>query len=205
MDNIARLVVRFGLCCLLVATASLPGSALQKGISRQAADRLLRKVIAINDNGLASRPAPARTTVMEDELNSFLVLDAREQLPAGVAEPRVEMLGEGRVAAHATVDLDAVRRQGGSGGWLDLSSYLHGRLPVSAAGTLRTARGVARLELESAEIYGIRIPKTLLQEVVSYYSRSQENPRGLNLDDPFPLPARIREIEVRKGQAIVLQ
>jgi hypothetical protein len=76
---------------------------------------------------------------------------------------------------------------------------------VSAAGTLRTTRGVARLELESAEIYGIRIPKTLLQEVVSYYSRSQENPRGLNLDDPFTLPARIREIEVRKGQAIVLQ
>jgi hypothetical protein len=205
MDSIERGVARLGLCSLLVAALWLPGSATESKISREAADRLLRKAIAINANGLASRTAPARTTVTEEELNSFLALEAREQLPVGVAEPRVEMLADGRVVAHAVVDLDAVRKQRSSGGWLDLSSYLRGEVPVSATGTLRAAEGMARFDLEAADIYGIRIPKSLLQEVVAHYSRSSENPRGLDIDAPFPLPARIRAIEVRRGQAIVLQ
>ena len=33
------------------------------------------------------------------------------------------------------------------------------------------------------------IPKAVLQEIVSYYSRSPERPDGLSLDDPFALPA----------------
>jgi hypothetical protein len=59
--------------------------------------------------------------------------------------------------------------------------------------------------LESAEISGIPVPKTVLQQVVSYYSRSAQNPSGVNLDDAFELPARIREIRVQPGQAIVVQ
>ena len=205
MNSIARRAAGFLLCSLLVAAVGLPGSAIESKISRQAADRLLLKAIAINANALASRPAAARTTVTEEELNSFLALDAREQLPVGVAEPRVEMLADGRVVAYAVVDLDAVRKQRSSGGWLDPSSYLRGQLPVSATGTLQAAHGMARFDLESAEIHGIRIPKTLLQEVVAYYSRSSENPNGLDIDAPFPLPARIRAIEVQKGKAVVLQ
>jgi len=205
MGTIERRVARFGLCSVLVTAIGLPGSATESKISREAADRLLRKAIAINENALSSRPVSARTTVTEEELNSFLALDARDQLPVGVAEPRLEMLADGRVVARALVDLDAVRKQRSSGGWLDPSSYLHGQLPVSATGTLRASEGMARFDLESAEIYGIRIPKSLLQEVVAHYSRSSENPRGLDIDAPFPLPAGIRAIEVRKGQAIVLQ
>jgi hypothetical protein len=205
MDTTERRVARLGLCSLLAMAVWLPGSVADSKISREAADRLLRKAIAINENGLLSRPAHARTTVTEEELNSFLALDARDQLPVGVAEPRVEMLADGRVVARALVDLDAVRKLRSSGGWLDPSSYLRGQMPVSATGTLHASDGMARFDLESAEIYGIRIPKSLLQEVVAHYSRSSENPRGLDIDAPFPLPSRIRAIEVRKGQAIVLQ
>ena len=43
------------------------------------------------------------------------------------------------------------------------------------------------------------VPKTVLQELVSYYSRTPENPDGINMDDPFELPARIREIRVGTG------
>jgi hypothetical protein len=45
----------------------------------------------------------------------------------------------------------------------------------------------------------------LLQEIVSYYSRTVENPGGFGLDQPFPLPAGIREIQVEPGRAIVVQ
>ena len=49
------------------------------------------------------------------------------------------------------------------------------------------------------------IPKLLLQEIVSIYSRTAEKPAGIGLDDPFQLPARIREIKVERGQAIIVQ
>ena len=54
-------------------------------------------------------------------------------------------------------------------------------------------------------IAGVPIPKLLLQEIVSHYSRSAERPSGINLDDPVALPARIREIHVERGQAVIVQ
>jgi hypothetical protein len=44
-----------------------------------------------------------------------------------------------------------------------------------------------------------------VQELLTYYSRSESRPSGLNLDDPYPLPARIREIDIRPGEALVKQ
>jgi hypothetical protein len=51
----------------------------------------------------------------------------------------------------------------------------------------------------------VPIPKLVLQEIVSYYSKSETRPAGISLDDEFELPARIREIQVGRGQAIVVQ
>jgi len=45
----------------------------------------------------------------------------------------------------------------------------------------------------------------LLQEIIGYYSRTPDKANGIGLDDPFALPARIREIQVLRGQAIILQ
>jgi hypothetical protein len=84
-------------------------------------------------------------------------------------------------------------------------SLLSGRVPVEAIGVLRTSGGKGQFALESASASGIPIPKVLLQEVVSYYSRSAASPAGIDLDAPFELPARIREIETEKGRAIVVQ
>ena len=36
-------------------------------------------------------------------------------------------------------------------------------------------------------------------------SRSPEKPSGINMDDPFDLPARIREIQVGTGTATIIQ
>ena len=49
------------------------------------------------------------------------------------------------------------------------------------------------------------LPKSILQELLSHYSRSSEKPSGINMDDPFELPARIREIEVGSGTATIIQ
>ena len=62
-----------------------------------------------------------------------------------------------------------------------------------------------RFDLEQASISGIPVPKSVLQSLVSHYSKSESNPRGVGLDDPFVLPAAIREIRVEPGRAIVVQ
>jgi hypothetical protein len=88
---------------------------------------------------------------------------------------------------------------------LDPRNLLMGRLPIAATGTLKTSNGVGRFELESATIGGIPVPKLLLQEIVSHYSRTPQNPAGIGLDDPFELPSGIREILVEPGHAVVVQ
>jgi len=103
------------------------------------------------------------------------------------------------------VDLDALKKQRPPKSLLDPMNLASGRLPVAASGVLKTADGMGRFELESATLANIPIPKVFLQEIVSYYSRSPERPSGIALDDPFALPAHIREIQVEAGRAVVVQ
>jgi len=189
----------------------MTGVALAAGLradvraSKRDATLLKQKVAAINAHAEKPTRAGRRTTVTESEVNSYLVYEAREQIPVGVVDPTVTISGPGRVSGRAVVDLDAVRKQKAPTSLLDPMNYLMGRLAVTAVGTLKTANGVGRFELESASIGSLPIPKILLQEIVSYYSRTPEKPAGIGLDDPFALPARIREIHVDRGQAIIVQ
>lgn len=189
---------------LLVGGFIVSVAAQPRG-QRSDGDRLLMKMGLIVQNSMQTRPRALRTSVTESELNAFLAYQVKNQMPAGVVEPEVSILGGGKISGRAIVDVEAARKQQGDGGWLDPWSYLGGRVPVAATGTLQTRNGVGTFALESAEVSGVTAPKTLLQQIVNYYSRTPENPRGIDLDAPFELPARIREIEVQKGQAIVIQ
>ena len=173
--------------------------------SRRDASLLKQKVATITAHADKATRQPRKTLVTESEVNSYLVYEAREQLPTGVVEPSLTILGGGRLSGRAVVDLDAVRKEKNPTSLLDPMNYLMGRVPVSAVGVLRATNGVGHFELESAAISRLPIPKFLLQEIVGYYSRTATNPAGINLDDPFALPARIREIQVERGQAIIVQ
>jgi hypothetical protein len=188
----------------LVIAVSVIASADVRATKRDA-ELMRQKVATINANAATAAKQGRRTTVTENEVNAYLVYDAREQLPSGVVEPSVSILGTGRVSGRAVVDLDAVRKAKNATSFFDPMSYLTGRLPVTATGVLKTNNGVGHFLLESAAVAGVPIPKLVLQEIVSYYSRTADNPSGIGLDDPFALPARIREIQVERGQAIIVQ
>ena len=192
-------------CGAVASLAAVAALHADVRASRRDAELLKQKVASINAH--ADRPTRQgqRTTVTESEVNSYLVYDGRTQLPPGVVEPSIAILGPGRLYGRAVVDLDAVRRERKATSLLDPVTYLTGKLPVTATGVLRTSNGVGRFQLESASVGGVPVPKLLLQEIVSYYSRSPDKPGGIGLDDPFPLPARIREIQVERGQAVVVQ
>lgn len=200
------------LVVVLARTVGTPGA--QPRFTKQDADRFQGKLGRIT--GFANAPkartsattgaaSTSQTTQLTDtELNSYLRFHLKDQVPVGVVEPTLNALGDNRVKGSATIDLDAVRKQK-QRGWTDPMSFLTGRLPLTASGLLITQNGVGRFQLESAELSGIAIPKSLVQELLSYYSKSPEKPAGISMDDPFELPARIKEIRVGKGEAMVVQ
>ena len=203
---------RAALAGLVVAAvtivATVHGAA---SISRQQADAFSRKITIIRQQGESPtvkanpKTGTKRTPVTESELNSWFAYNSQSLLPDGLTKPTMTIIGNGRVAGEATVDLDAISKRRQSGGTFDPWNLVGGRLPVTVTGTLHTRDGRGRFELQSAEVSGIPVPKSLLQELVSYYSKSADHPTGVRLDDAFELPANIRQIEVGAGQAIVVQ
>ena len=173
-------------------------------VSKALAASCARKIETISKAAGAGQP-PRRTPISEGELNSWMTITAADRIPAGVTDPAVTLSGEGRVSGRAIVDLDLMGRRKGSGGLLNPWSYLSGRVPVVATGKVLTDAGVGRFALESAQVGGITVPKWLLQELVGFYSKSPSRPRGINMDEPFPLPVGIEALEVRTGQAVVVQ
>jgi len=190
---------------LAVTLGAAADSPSPSAVSRHDADLMKQKVATINRLGEKPLKERRRTTVTEKELNAYLALEALEDLPKGVVNPTVSILGAGRLSGRAVVDLDAVRKESPPKSLLDPKNLFIGRLPIAATGVLTTSNGIGRFSLESASVGGLPLPKFLLQEILSYYSRSPEKPDGINLDDPFMLPVRIREIQVGRGQAIVVQ
>ncbi len=191
---------------LLVLAALVPLQAAT--LSRQQADTFSQKVAVIQKQGeVSSKAAGAarRTPLSEDEVNSWFTYQSQSLLPNGLTQPKVTIVGGGRVAGQATVDLEAVAQKRASGGPFDPWSLVGGRVPLNVIGVLHTRDGMGRFELQSADIGGVPVPKTILQELVSQYSRTKEHPAGVNLDDAFALPAKIRQIEVGQGQAVIVQ
>jgi len=194
---------------IVLGLALAPILAAQGGVSRQDADRFQAKLVQIVEYGntapvKGAKPVSRHTRVTDAEVNAYLRVHATDQIPVGVMEPSVQALGDGRVGGRAIVDLDAVRKSKPRG-WMDPMNLLTGRMPVTASGRVLTKNGTGRFELESAEVGGVPIPKIVLQELLSYYSRTPDNPAGINMDAPFELPSRIREIQVARGSATIIQ
>jgi len=196
----ARLLALAALCTSVALQA-------QTSLSKNAANKFQTKLTQIEANGTQPRKpkaGPRSTQVSDAEVNSYLKFLAGSQVPVGIADPTLRAEGNGRVTGTAIVDLDAVRTQK-KRAWTDPMGYLIGKLPISAAGTLTTQNGVGRFQLESAQLSGVTIPKSLVQELLSYYSKTKENPAGINMDDPFTLPSAIQEIRVGQGTAVIIQ
>jgi hypothetical protein len=190
---------------LAITCALVP---IQAGdVTRQQADSFAKKVAVITQRGSGtSTPGAARRTVLsENEVNSWFAYRGRDVIPKGITQPKLTIIGNGRVMGLATLDLDAVSRERASGKTLDMWNLVGGQVPVTVTGVLQTKSGRGQFDLQSASVGGIPVPKALLQEMVTYYSRTSERPEGVRIDAPFQLPAKIQQIEVGQGQAVVVQ
>jgi hypothetical protein len=168
--------------------------------SRPQSDSFAKKLAIIKQHAAQSPKSARRTTVTEGELNSWFVYRAPPLLPVGVKDPSVTVVGNGKLVGVVTVDLDDVGKSK-SGAW----NVLGGRVPITLSGVLRTKDGKGQFDLQSASLSGVPLPKFLLQEIVAHYTRDEDRPNGIRLDDPFDLPASIKQIDVGQGQALIIQ
>ena len=186
-------VVCFALLTFLVTAEAV-------NTSRPQSDSFAKKLAIIKQHAAESPKSVRRTTVTEGELNSWFVYRALPLLPVGVKDPSVTVVGNGKLVGVVTVDLDEVGKNK-SGAW----NVLGGRVPITLSGVLRTKDGKGQFDLQSASLSGVPLPKFLLQEIVAHYTRDEDRPNGIRLDDPFDLPASIKQIDVGQGQAVITQ
>lgn len=193
-----------------VALAGLVGSAplpAQDPVRADAAS-MQRKLVAIlarSELKSSQRSTPVRTAITDREVNAYFKVNATDVVPTGIVDPQVNIDEGGRVRAKAMVDLQAAVKPK-QRSWMDPLAWIPpGQIEVTAAGVLQAVEGKGRLAIDSATVGGVPVSKAVLQELVAYYSRTPEHPAGVNLDEPFELPANIRAVETRRGTAIVVQ
>lgn len=190
----------------LVTAVVLAGSVVTgAALTKQLSDAFAKKIVLVQKMADERSSKDRPTTFTQDETNSYLKFGAGELMPTGLTQPEITMRGEGRVSGRAIVDLDVVRRKQSSGGWFDPTSYLTGKLPVTASGRIVTGDGKGRFELDTAEVSGVPIPKTFLAQLVNFFTRTADNPKGSSIDDTFELPAKIRSIDVEPGRFVLHQ
>jgi hypothetical protein len=197
-----RLLVLLSLCGVM----TMAGLHARQDFTRTEADSMGRKLTAIIERGNKPKPAatakPVRTSFTEREVNAFFAFNA--VMPVGVIDPRLTIVDGQLVRARAMVDLDAIRKSK-ERTWLDPLTYVTGKVELRAAGIVTAANGKGVLQLQSATLGGVPIPISVLQEVVSYYSKTPENPQGFDLTKPFDLPQNIRQVELQAGAATIVQ
>jgi hypothetical protein len=193
------------LCALSVVALCAADQALPPLVKADA-DRLEKKLAIILERGALTGPQgkALRTTVTDREVNAYFKFQGAEQLPVGVVNPNIGILEAGRLTGVVTVDLDAVRKSK-ERAWSDPLAYITGVLDLRVTGRLSATNGKGVFQLESVTLGGVPLAKAILQEVVYFYTRTPESPAGFNFDQPFDLPQRVRQVDLQRGSAVIVQ
>jgi len=198
-----RVTATIALCLFAAALVSAAAQAL----TQRDADSLQAKLDAILRRGAATGKAarPLSTSITDREFNAYFKFQGAAKLPIGVVNPTLEILDGGRLVGVVTVNLDAVRKSK-ERGWTDPLAYMSGSVDARVVAILRASEGKGKLELMSATLGGVPVPVPLLQELITYYTRTPESPNGFSLDQPFDLPQQIRQVNfLQRGSAVIVQ
>jgi hypothetical protein len=173
-----------------------------RGLSWEEADTVARTLRRIDRRLRSGRPASDDTIVVtEKQLNSFVNLTLAERIPEEVSDLQLH-LGKDRLRASALVDLDRLRAKLPDGGPYTLLSMLSGTVPVELLGRVESAEGLVRIDLEEAAIGGVGLPPSLLAQIVSFATRNEERPEGVDIAAPLALPWTARRVRVEPGRAL---
>jgi hypothetical protein len=172
------------------------------GLSWEEADTVARHLRRIGRRLRSGRPASKDTIVVtEREVNSFVNLSLAEKIPPEVSDLELE-LEQDHLRARALVDLDRLRDKLPESGPAAFLSMLSGAVPVELGGRLESAEGLARVELETILIGGVSLPPSVLAQIVSFATRNEEHPEGLDIGAPVALPWTAKSVRLEPGRAL---
>ncbi len=166
--------------------------------------RLLDKLVQIAERDGTQTRAFEPVVIHQREVNAYLRFQAAAEIPASVTDPDVALRNGGAVSVQAIVDLSELRDSRPRGP-LDPLRYLGGRVLVAASGLVRTQNGIGHVIVESVTLGGVSMPASVLAELVRYYARSEQNPDGIDVTEPFDLPYGVTELRVERERVVVVQ
>lgn len=173
------------------------------GLSWDDSDQLSTTVARIERRLRSGRPAANQTLVVtERQLNSYVNLALGPKVPAAVSDLRLSLL-PGGVGARAMLDLDRVKGKVPSGAVSGMLALLSGTVPVEMRGRLAAANGTGRIEVQEASVGGVGLPPSLVAQLVAMSTRTEKNPQGFDIQAPFDLPWKARQVRFEAGRALV--
>ena len=163
------------------------------------ADRAAQKLAYIQRNGMKATPDQKPTVLTDDELNAYFA-DGRVKLPVGVKKVRYQTK-PGTLTVNTQVDFDEVRAgQKSSNPLLGIFSGVHD-VEVVAQGA--GSGGIARVQVESAAIDGVTVPRFVLEMFVDKVLKPKY-PKAA-LDSEFKMPARVDMAELGEKKLTLTQ
>jgi hypothetical protein len=172
------------------------------GLSWEEADTVARHLRRIGRRLRSGRPASKDTIVVtEGELNSFVNLSLAEKIPPELSDLEFQ-LDRDHLGARALLDLDRLREKLPEGGPTSFLSMLSGTVPVELLGRLESDEGLARVDLETVLIGGVNLPPSLLAQIVSFATRTEDHPEGLDIGAPVALPWTAKSIRLEPDRAL---
>lgn len=187
--------------CLTLALLGGPSVSAQPRPDPAAADSMSQKLDAMRERYLSRVRVEKDFRLSESEVNAYLAYRLVEQIPKGVEGLWVRFSADA-VNAGGRVDLAALRDRMARS---PLAMLLTGMVPIEVKAKGNAQNGVGKLELENVLLGGIEVPRSLLQQLLTQYSKSATHPDGVRLEDPFELPYGIRSARFVPGEIILRQ
>jgi hypothetical protein len=74
-------------------------------------------------------------------------------------------------------------------------------VPIELSGKLVNADGFGTIELDSAYVASIRVPISVVEQMVVSSTRNNRYPDGFDIHAPFRLPYSVSRVRIEPGKA----
>ena len=196
-----RVVALVAVACTVVGSVRAQAPAPPPGPSVAAAESLARKLTSIETRKREKVRKPATVEVTEHELNSYLNLKLKEDMPTGISDVQVSMQRE-RLQATGQVDLDKLDVKKGASPFSPLN-LLSGKVPVLLRGRLQSQNGFGNVQIEEVQLATIPVPVSVLERLIATSTRNERNPEGFDINAPFRFPYSVRRVRIEPGRALL--
>ena len=133
--------------------------------------------------------------VSEPELESYVLYELRDDIPAKIESLKVQ-LTQGAVAA----DTKLTFAPGATGSTL-VDLLISGTHTFFFKGKLAASSRQGKFDLEEVKVDGIPVPNILIETLIAKYVKPQYP--DVDLNEPFPMPWGIESLVITPGKATI--